>query len=234
MRAWNGLVTSSVVWDGQNPKPKLKQTLKTKGVEANSFLSSLSPEYGGIFHGKLDTEFEFVSEGADVQDWKQTLTGKGRYLLTDGEFTTVRFSKKPLDSLRKNPLLAQFITKTEWQERVNNLNGSFRIENGKVSLDNFVLHSNLFDLVSTAATIDFDQNIAARLAWFPKEGVISQDLFDALRDENGVASIPLFMTGSMRSPNLAPDYAVLEPRLKTYAQRRLAQEADKLKALLRK
>lgn len=229
MQIYQGKITSTTEWNGRSKIPTTKQDLRVEGVNANQFLSSYSDKAKDLLEGSFFTNMTAEFSGLDADEIKKSLAGKGDFSLKNGKVRTVRFTKGPLESLKKTPLIGKGINKTDWDETIKDASGGFEFKEGKLLLSNLVLHAPYFDATATNASIDTNQNIQANMIWTPKENIVSGESLEALKDGEGKTSLPLILSGPLTSPNVSIDQGVIEGRIKGYATRKL--EAEKNKAV---
>lgn len=227
MKTLGGTLFSETEWDGRPETPKTQQHLKVDGVDANRFLSSYSEKIKDVVFGKLGCDMHTTFSGMLPQQIQKSLQGKGQFSLKDGELKTIRLSRQPMQSLKKIPFLAKNISKTEWEEKLGEITGQFKIEEGKVILSDLVGRSSLFDLKASEVTLDFDQNISSKLTWFPKPALLSPESLEAIKDAQGKPSLPLSLSGKIQNPQVALDDKVLGDRLQVYAAALVRKEKDR-------
>lgn len=229
MHAFGGKVTSVTEWNGRSQIPVIKQTLKVDNVNASQFIGSYTDKAKDVLDGSFSTDMEITFSGMEAEEIKKSLLGTGTFSLKEGHIKTVRFTKQPMESLKKIPLIGRGITKTDWDEKLNDANGSFQLKEGKLLLSNLILHTPYFDAKATNVSVDMNQNLQAKLLWFPKSNLISEETLEVLKDEQGAASLPLLLTGTLTTPQLSLDASIVQDRLKAYAGRKV--EAEKTKAV---
>lgn len=229
MRLYGGKITSETDWNGRLKTPTTKQTLKIENVNANQFISSYTEKGKDILEGSLSSNMNITFAGMEPEEIKKSLVGKGTFNLKDGTIKTLRLTKGPLESLKKVPFIGKGINQTEWNEKLNEVNGNFEFRDGKLLLSNLILHAPYFDAATNSATIDMNQNLQATMVWTPKTNLVTGESYEALKDENGKTSLPLVLSGTLTAPSIAIDQGVMETRLKGYASRKM--EAEKNKAV---
>lgn len=227
MKTLGGTITSSTDWDGRPKTPVTKFTLKTDGVDANRFIAAWSDGAKDILSGRLNSDLSLQFAGMTAAEVKKSTAGKGSYVLKDGEFKTVKFSKKPLEALKQIPQFSSSITKTDWQEKFNDASGSFTIHDGRVNFSDLKIQSNLFDASMRETFVDFDQKIHAKVDWLPKEALIPANSIEALKDDKGHPNVPLAIDGPLASPSVTLDQGGVEARLKAYYQKKVDAETKK-------
>lgn len=223
--AFGGFISSDTDWDGTKEQPTTIQSLKVTGVDANKFLTSYSPKAKDVVLGKLNTDFKLIFSGMKPDEIQSSMKGKGDFALLDGTLKTIRFTTDPMTALKKVPLIGNHITKTDWDERFNDVKGAFAVENGKLLISNIIFNSPFFEARSQNATVGFDQSLNASVVVTPKESMLPPTIADIIRDENGKPSLPITITGNVQSPAVGLDTSILVPRTKNY----LARQADKEK-----
>jgi hypothetical protein len=166
--------------------------------------------------------------GMTPEEIKKSTKGGGNFALNDGEIKTLKLSQKPLEALKAVPAFSGSIQKTAWEEKLQKIAGAFSVQDGKILLSNMILQSGPFDAETSQVSLDFDQNISAKLAWIPKESLISGGTLEMLKDEKGRPSIPLSISGNIKSPKVSLDGDVVQDRLKQYAMRKLEAEKNRV------
>ncbi len=164
------------------------------------------------------------TKGLTTEQLTQALKGTGKFSLRNGSLSTMKFSKKPLEAIKNIPMASQFVTKTDWDEHIQELSGTFKIEDSKVIFSDLTNRTSSFDLLAQEATVDFKQNVQAKVTWYPKPGVLSASLDEALKDKQGKASLPLVVTGNIHSPTVTPDGDQLKEKMVRYAQAKLVNQ----------
>jgi len=230
MKTFGGSFSSTTEWNGRPQVPTTKVTLKVDAVDSNQFVSHFSEKMKDIIFGKLNSQMSLQFSGLTPDEMLKTTEGKGAFALTDGELKTFRFSQKPLESLQKIPLIASNIKKTAWEEKFNQITGSFSVKEGKIWFSDLITRSQYFDLVAKEVNFDFNQNIQAKVTWLPKENIIPASSLELLKDEQGKPSIPLTVSGPIRSPNISVDQQAVEQRVKAFAMRKLEEEKQRATA----
>ncbi len=223
--AFGGSISSETDWDGTKEVPTTKQSLKVTGVDSNKFLATYSEKAKDVILGKLSTNFNLSFSGLKQADIQNSMIGNGDFALLDGTLKTIRFTTEPMQTLKKIPLIGSQITKTDWDERFNDIKGAFAIEKGTLKISQIVFNSPYFEGTSKDATVGFDQSLSALVTIIPRENMLPSNLADIIRDEAGRPSLPVTLTGTVQSPKVGLDSGILIPRTKNY----LARQADKEK-----
>jgi hypothetical protein len=228
MKTYGGTLTSHMEWNGRPEVPTTKLSMNVNAVDANQFLGGWSSSYSDIVFGKLNSDFNFQMSGMTPEEIKKSTKGGGNFALNDGEIKTLKLSQKPLEALKAVPAFSGSIQKTAWEEKLQKIAGAFSVQDGKILLSNMILQSGPFDAETSQVSLDFDQNISAKLAWIPKESLISGGTLEMLKDEKGRPSIPLSISGNIKSPKVSLDGDVVQDRLKQYAMRKLEAEKNRV------
>ena len=199
-----------------NRKPNLAINIKTKNADANALLTLISLNSANLLSGKLDSQTDLRFSGFTESEIKESVSGKGDFLLRDAQLKTIKFSKKLSEVLSHNPVLSAIIRTPEIAEKLNSVKGDFTVSAGKLIFSETVLESLQFEAVAESLAISFDQIIDAKIDWIPKENLIAGTMLNPIRDEKGKPKIPVKVSGLLRSPKIEVQTAVLENRVKKY------------------
>ena len=223
IKTFGGTVTTGTHWDGRKDHPVSSVTLKADNVDANQFLGNWSDKVKDIIFGRLNTQIQIGFSGLTPEEFKKSARGGGTFTLNDGQIKTVKLTEKPLEALRKLPGMGN-LSGGNIQEKLSQINGSMKVENGKMLFSDLVVRGNQFDAQTAALTVDFDLNLSGTLAWFPKEALVGSSVYELLKDESGRANLPLNLSGSLLAPSFGVDPGIVASRLQQNAARKLSNE----------
>lgn len=223
VHTFGGAVTTKTVWDGRKEVPVATVNLKADKVDANQFVGNWSDKARDLIFGRLNTDIQLSFSGLTPEEIKKSAKGGGGFTLNDGQIKTLRLTEKPVEALQKIPGLTS-LKNNGVEEKLQQMVGSFKLQDGKINLSDLVMRSNLFDAQTTELGVDFDLNLSGKLVWFPKEGLIAGNLLEMIKDDAGRPSLPLTLGGALTSPSIAVDTSMIAGRIQQNAARKVSAE----------
>jgi hypothetical protein len=204
-------------------KTDCSHQIKINNVEADQFITFLSPDSKGVVYGKLKADISNKFAGSTSEDIQKSIKSQGAFNLANGKLNTVNFFKGPVELLKKIPGV---LNSYQDQQSIKNTVGRFVFENGRLAILDLKINSPYFDLTTPQILIDQKNNINCLATWTPKEQLIGRNNLDLLRDEKGNASIPVTVRGTLTKPSLDVDKKVIQSRLIYFAKKSAAQRAE--------
>jgi len=178
-------------------QPKFDMKVWANGVEANDFLSALSPVKGILF-GKMNLAGDFSGSGLVASEVARSLTASGDLDIDSGKL--VRFG--PLAKLGEK--LGQ-----DWKKEqpLKNLKALFRMENGKIVFNplNFGLPLGDFKVKGSLGldgALDFlvDSKVPVEVA---EKFDLPPALLDFMKDAEGKIPVSFSLTGTGSEPKIS-------------------------------
>jgi len=190
---------------------------KIEKMEINDLLSSLTTMKDMVY-GTLATDLEIEAKGKGRRLVKNA-KGKGLVNLSKGRISGLPLQKKLLASLSAAlplPSLAEI--------PYNSLGGHFNLAKGKVKTEDFKLDSDLMKIsaqgsYSLLGRLDFDITLKTT----PKL-IKPSDVPVQLRDEEGNASLPFALKGTVQDPKFQPKW---EKMIKKAIEKTAEEELEK-------
>lgn len=218
-RLFQGELGMKLSCKGPLSSTKCTQRLDIKHLAADRALEFMSPKSKGLVRGKIDSHFEGEFTGLNSDAVKKTLVGAGSVTLHDGEFMAVNLIEKPIESLKKLPLISNMVHHNVNNQPIKQTTANFQFKDGKTVFSDLKMSSPYFDLSSKVLTIDTDQNLFAKLNWIPKESALGRQVVDMLKDESGTPSVPLTVSGPLTQPVVSIDEGIIQARLANHAKK---------------
>ncbi|MCG2678212.1 AsmA family protein, partial [bacterium] len=198
---------------------KTEYDLKTKieKMEINDLLSFLTTTKDMVY-GTLATDLEIKAKGKE-KSLMNNAKGKGFINLTEGRISGLPLQKKFLrflSTLLPIPSLVEI--------PYNSLRGHFDLTKGEVTTEDFNLNSDLMKIsaqgiYSLLGSLDFDITLKTT----PKL-IKSSDVPVQLRDEEGNASLPFELKGTIQDPKFQPKW---EKLIKKAIEKTVGEELEK-------
>ncbi|MBU4560731.1 AsmA-like C-terminal region-containing protein, partial [bacterium] len=198
---------------------KTEYDLKTKieKMEINDLLSFLTTTKDMVY-GTLATDLEIKAKGKG-KSLMNNAKGKGFINLTEGRISGLPLQKKFLrflSTLLPIPSLVEI--------PYNSLGGHFDLTKGEVTTEDFNLNSDLMKIsaqgiYSLLGSLDFDITLKTT----PKL-IKSSDVPVQLRDEEGNASLPFELKGTIQDPKFQPKW---EKLIKKAIEKTVGEELEK-------
>ncbi|MCK4648362.1 AsmA family protein, partial [bacterium] len=166
---------------------------KIEKMEINDLLSSLTTTKDMVY-GTLATDLEIEAKGKGRRLMKNA-KGKGFINLSKGRISGLPLQKKCLSFLSYVLPIPSLV-----EIPYNSLGGHFNLAKGEVETDNFTLDSDLMKILaqgsySLLGALNFDITLKTT----PKL-IKSSDVPAQLRDEEGNASLPFELKGTVQDP----------------------------------
>lgn len=212
----DGAQTGSIVVDLHPAVPTYTVQGKLANIDSNKFLTALSGMKDRLY-GILGTNADVAFTAASSTDAAKSLNGKMDLNLNDGRL-------EGLSILEKLASIGRFVNAPNQPSftKIQKLTGNFDIKNGVATTDNL---NAAIDGGTVAAKGSID--LAAQTLNMQVVAVLSKDFSDsvggnqiggylatALANSKGELVMPVFITGSLAAPKVAPD-------LKTIAKMKL-------------
>jgi AsmA protein len=197
LNLYQGSVESKLVLNVQNNNPKTKVSIDAKGIQAGPLMKdALEKEF---IEGTLKTNIQLSMTGEKPDMIKQTLTGQGELLFTDGALigidlaNMVRNIKSKIgigEKLQEKP-------RTDFAE----LNIPFTAKNGLINTSGSSLMSPLVRVVVTGNANLVKEMLDLRIE--PKFVATLKGQGDT-KQRSGLM-VPVLITGAFASPKIRPD-----------------------------
>ncbi|NBX68097.1 MAG: hypothetical protein EBR01_03915 [Proteobacteria bacterium] len=227
LKVFNGTLGMKMQCKGGLSDSRCSNQITVRHLAADKAIEFMSPKSAGLVKGKIDSEFSSDFRGFKPEGVQKTLVGKGRFTLTDGEFNTINLIEKPLENLKKVPIISNLINNNVRNQPIKQTTGEFEIREGKTVFSQIKMTSPYFDLTSPSLTVDMNKNISAKMNWIPKESILSRSALDIIRDDSGRPSVPIIIQGPANSPSITVDEAYLQSRLTNYTKRAAETQAKR-------
>ncbi|HMB68407.1 MAG TPA: AsmA-like C-terminal region-containing protein, partial [bacterium] len=226
--AWNGAVEGVAEIDLRDPlSPGFDIRTQAKGLQANDFVSSLTPARDLVF-GTLDVASSFQGKGSTPEEITKALTGNGTFSAHDG-----RFAKTPtIEAIWKTLNLGE-------QETVpfRDLLTAFAVENGRFVTDEISLQGGnaawkASGAVSFTGELSYDIQVELndQLSDLYRKR-LGRDLANLFSGSQGRLVVDLKVRGNASKPAVMLDKDKLATRA---AERAKSQVGDNLKGELQK
>jgi len=205
-----GNISTTTSWGGN----AALVDIKGQALRAQDLLAPF-PEYRGLVRGKLNATFSVGWTGLREEDRVKSLWGTGAFVVTDGALPFFKFSRTPLEELKKIPLLSSALKTTEVDEHFTRLAGHFHVKGGTTQITGLSLRTLQFDLTSEDLSLDASKQLGGRALWMPHPLIMRTLALELLRDyTTGKTAIPLIVGGTVTSPTAKVDVSGLLARIK--------------------
>ena len=199
LNLYQGSVASKLVLNVQKNDPQTKVTIDAKGIQAGPLMKdALQKE---LIEGTLQTKAELSMTGETPDMIKQTLTGQGELLFTDGAIIGIDLAGMVRNVKGKFGAGEQVTEKpkTDFAE----LKIPFTAKNGLINTDGTSLMSPLVRVIATG-----DVNLVKELLDLRVEPKFVATL-KGQGDEKQRSGfmVPVLITGDFASPKIRPDLA---------------------------
>ncbi len=190
---------------------------KIEKMEINDLLSSLTTMKDMVY-GTLATDLEIEAKGKGRRLMKNA-KGKGFVNLSKGRISGLPLQKKCLSFLSHVLPIPSLV-----EIPYNSLGGHFNLAKGEVKTEDFKLDSDLMKILaqgtySLLGRLDFDITLKTT----PKL-IKSSDVPVQLRDEEGNASLPFELKGTIQDPKFQPKW---EKMIKKAIEKTVEEELEK-------
>jgi AsmA protein len=213
LNMYEGSVAGKGTFDVRTDIPKNAASLDAKGIQVNPLLNTMLQK--DFLEGKFLADLEITLKGDDAQMMKQTLTGGGELVFTDGAIKGIN-----LTDMAQNVKSAFGAAEAETQKArtdFSELRVPFTASNGVVRTPGTTMVTPLMRLVATGkadlvqATMDFRVE--------PKAVATLKGKGDA-KERTGIL-VPILVSGSFASPKFRPD-------VKGIAKEKLQKQMDRV------
>jgi hypothetical protein len=220
-RLFSGEVQGLVDVDFASLKdPRFRVESSARGVEANDFLSALTPAKGVLF-GKLDLSSTFSGQGSVPQDVLRSFSGEGELHTRAGR-------------LAKTPAVAAVWQTLQLGEEdiiaFRDLVTSFRVADGRVETENLVISGgNAEWKISGFTSFDAKLRYAVQVTLNDElsrlyRKRIGQDLALVFANTEGRLVLDLTIEGEAKSPKVIVDTEKLVERARSNLKQNLERE----------
>lgn len=222
-KVYDGKVTGSAIIDIENfDRPEYQADYSARGIEINSFLSRFTSFENHLF-GEFDIDGSFSGAGAEVKDLLPTLKLSGTGKMRDGKLLNFDLISKLAESVG---------AKVSNEEKIRDLIGSYRVENGRVFLDDLFLTSSTGDW-RLSGSVGFDGSLSyagdVKLSAKASENLDFLGGLKALfQSDKGDVVLPFKLTGSYAAPEIALDTSPLKENVDNKIKNEKKNLLDKL------
>jgi len=234
LNMYEGSVAGKGTFDVRGDIPKNAASLDAKGIQVNPLLNTMLQK--DFLEGKFLADLEIALEGDDAQMMKQTLTGGGKLIFTDGAIKGINLTDMAQNV--KSAFGAERETekaRTDFSE----LRVPFTASNGVVQTPGTTMVTPLMRLVATGKADLVQETMDFRVV--PKAVATLKGKGDA-KERTGIL-VPIVVSGSFASPKFRPDVKgiakeklqeQMEGVLKGKEGEGVAPSGDALKDLIKK
>lgn len=216
---YDGDVAGSAVVDIEDfERPTFQIDYTAKGIEINSFLSRFTSFQDHLF-GEINMTGSFSGTGSELSDLLPTLAATGSYEMENGKLLNVDIVKK----------LAEPIGfKTFDEEKIRDMWGKFRVQEGRVFFDDLELAASSGDW-RLSGSVGFDGSLDYQGQVSLSEKAAKNldflgDLKSLLKSGDGKVTLPFRLTGTYSSPSVAVDTSPIKENV----DNKLKDEGKKL------
>lgn len=236
---YGGTYTGSGVADLRGRVPSVRFASRLTNVRANDILSANTSLKGVVF-GLLSANLDIKGAGTDAATFLESLTGEGKFALTDGRLATIDVLDrlKALVTLAREGQAPQPASGQAKGTAFKSLTGTVRIDDGKFITPDLDLSASDFALSGSGA-LGFDQTLAYQMrATIPgglARQLLGRDVSRLLAaDQSGRVDIPFRLGGTLTSPTFGLSGRAIEERLKAKVGREVEENLQRgLERLLR-
>lgn len=218
-----GTLNGRAVVDMTNPDSLRYETaLKVSGAEANEVLSAITP-IKNLVYGQLQGEIDLSGVRAGKLPPAALLTALGNTVVSDGHLV---LHGSLAEILRQLGILEG--------ERLQfkSLTTRFRIDRGRVGLNEFRLGSPKYGEIIAGGSIGLDGSLETTVhtllpkQYMPPELANQPHLMDLLADASGRVPLDFKVTGNVRNPKVKLDLAAIEQQVGSRAKVKLEERAQ--------
>lgn len=196
LNMYEGSVAGKGTFDVRTDIPKHAASLDAKGIQVNPLLNTMLQK--DFLEGKFLANLEITLKGDDAQMMKQTLTGGGEVVFTDGAIKGIN-----LTDMAQN-LKSAFGAERETEKArtdFSELRVPFTASNGVVQTPGTTMVTPLMRLVATGKADLVQETMDFRVE--PKAVATLKGKGDA-KERTGIL-VPILVSGSFASPKFRPD-----------------------------
>ena len=196
LNMYEGSVAGKGTFDVRTDIPKHAASLDAKGIQVNPLLNTMLQK--DFLEGKFLANLEITLKGDDAQMMKQTLTGGGELVFTDGAIKGIN-----LTDMAQN-LKSAFGAERETEKArtdFSELRVPFTASNGVVQTPGTTMVTPLMRLVATGKADLVQETMDFRVE--PKAVATLKGKGDA-KERTGIL-VPILVSGSFASPKFRPD-----------------------------
>lgn len=196
LNMYEGSVAGKGTFDVRTDIPKNAASLDAKGIQVNPLLNTMLQK--DFLEGKFLADLEITLKGDDAQMMKQTLTGGGELVFTDGAIKGIN-----LTDMAQN-LKSAFGAERETEKArtdFSELRVPFTASNGVVQTPGTTMVTPLMRLVATGKADLVQETMDFRVE--PKAVATLKGKGDA-KERTGIL-VPILVSGSFASPKFRPD-----------------------------
>ncbi|WP_457552914.1 AsmA family protein, partial [Desulfobacula sp.] len=199
LNLYQGSVASKVVLNVQKKAPRTKLTLDAKGIQAGPLLKDVMQKE--LIDGTLKSSLNLSMTGETPDMIKQSLTGKGEILFTDGAIIGIDLAGMVRNVTAKLGMGEKTTQKprTDFAE----LKIPFTAKNGVVNTKGTSMMSPLLRVIATGKVNLVKELLDLRVE--PKFVATLKGQGDS-KQRSGLM-VPVLITGSFASPKIRPDLA---------------------------
>jgi AsmA protein len=197
LNMYEGSVAGKGTFDVRTDIPKNAASLDAKGIQVNPLLNTMLRK--DFLEGKFLADLEITLKGDDAQKMKQTLTGRGELVFTDGAIKGIN-----LTDMAQNVKSAFGAAEAETQKArtdFRELRVPFAASNGVVQTPGTTMVTPLMRLVATGKADLVRETMDFRVE--PKAVATLKGKGDA-KERTGIL-VPIVVSGSFASPKFRPD-----------------------------
>jgi len=204
-KVYDGDITGSAVVDIENiTDPEFQIDFKGEDIQANSFLSRFT-SFEDHLYGDIDMYGSFSGQGSEADQLVESLKANGSYRIDEGKLVNFDLIKK----------LAEPVGfKTSDEEKIRDFVGTYKVENGRVYMDDVTMTSShgdwrLSGSVGFAGTLDY--NIAIELSDEARGNLKALgDFGRMLQGQSKSLTLGFHLGGTYSSPSVSLNTAPIE------------------------
>jgi hypothetical protein len=229
MKGLGGTILGNAKIDLTEHPAKTTMEVRTSSINSTELLSlftSRQDHEGKLLSGRLSGEATLDFVGQEKKTILSSMTGSGHLSLIDGTLAPIQFMKKPTQVLSKIPALSRTISHAPGEEKLNQMTIKFDIADEEFSSREFSVQNAYYEVTGSQLTVGFDENIKAKVNWFPKSSLIPKEILLFLEDKKKIG-IPLSIEGPLWAPQITADTSQFEARMKELADGQFREQVEK-------
>jgi hypothetical protein len=184
-----------------------------------------------MIRGILDAQLQVSGKGADLDDIKPTLTGKGRAAVHDGKLVGVNLANEALKKTKGLPGIGDLVPPGVVKRHpelfnspdtdIQNAALSFVLQGSRITTHDLVVQTPDYGMTGDG-WFDMDKNIdmsahVLLTKQFSNEIIAEKKNVVYVTNKNGQVDIPMMVSGKLPKPVVIPDIAELAQRAASHA-----------------
>ncbi len=223
----SGTLNGTLTYDMNDSPPSFDLNLQTQKIDIAEYFSSALISLPKSVEGLLNANISVSGNGTGWESIKPTLTGKGSAEILDGMIIDTNIAEGVLSGMTGIQGLSNFLSPAVeknypkiFQNKntiFDQLKASIQIENGKINFDNLLVSAAEW-AVNANGFVNFNQMLDAEGTLKLSKGFTDfmtkqAKFFQYLTDQQGQASIPFSLNGTIPGVKPSPNASFLTQTL---------------------